>query len=436
MCAPPFPCDVRTVRSLPIAQMLAFPRSKRSRADIVESAGDSEQICYNEVEHSLKVAQFRFNDDDVPNSLDDLYEYRAFLNRLSKITYDTDYTSMRHANELADRNSTGSEDSGSGDDAQVDDGSRDAPPSPPRHTSALGGSRGRSLASMRANRYPSAAEERAEQSTFPLDARRNLAMMSASPNPSRLPRDSAEALGFAAGALPSSPPASPVGAPSSPPASPVGALGSQFPCPRGPPSSPPVFPFGAPISPPSPPVGARAKQLPPSAGARARFLRSSLHECADQESGEEEDGNCSPSAALSTPAPPSASKRVEPRSRAVKGARSADPGSSAKGATSPQKVSTTFIPRSGLHERHLTHARPVAQSRQNSRAGGKRGSVERGDDSPSPPKKSHKLEGSAKNSISAKEMRALGLGALYSTDGLPPSAVKNFQTRFAQMGAR
>ena len=419
--------------------MLAFPRSKRSRADIVESAGDSEQICYNEVEHSLKVAQFRFNDDDVPNSLDDLYEYRAFLNRLSKITYDTDYTSMRHANELADRNSTGSEDSGSGDDAQVDDGSRDAPPSPPRHTSALGGSRGRSLASMRANRYPSAAEERAEQSTFPLDARRNLAMMSASPNPSRLPRDSAEALGFAAGALPSSPPASPIGAPSSPPASPVGALGSQFPCPRGPPSSPPVFPFGAPISPPSPPVGARAKQLPPSAGARARFLRSSLNECGDQRSGgagdgEEEEGNCGPSAALSTPAPPSASKRVEPRSRAVKGVRSADPGSSAKGATSAQKVSTTFIPRSGLHERRLTHARPVAQSRQNSRAGGKRGSVERGDDSPSPPKKSHKLEGSAKNSISAKEMRALGLDALYSTNGLPPSAVKNFQARFAQMG--
>jgi hypothetical protein len=363
---------------------------------------------------------------------------------------------MRHANELADRNSTGGEDSGSGDDAQVEDGSRDAPPSPPRHTSALGGSRGRSLASMRANRYPSAAEERAEQSTFPLDARKNLAMMSASPNPSRLPRDSAEALGFAAGALPSSPPASPIGAPSSPPASPigapssppaspvgvpssppaspVGALGSQFPCPRGPPSSPPVFPFGAPSSPPSPLGGARAKQLPPSAGARARFLRSSLHECADQESGEEEDGNCGPSAALSTPAPPSASKRVEPRSRAVKGVRSADPGSSAKGATSAQKVSTTFIPRSGLHERRLTHARPVAQSRQNSRAGGKRGSVERGDDSPSPPKKSHKLEGSAKNSISAKEMRALGLDALYSTNGLPPSAVKNFQARFAQMG--
>ena len=390
----------------------------------MESAGDSEQICYNEVEHSLKVAQFRFNDDDLPSSLDDLYEYRAFLNRLSNITYETDYTSMRHANELADRNSRGGGDSGSGDDAQVDDGSRNAPPSPPHHTSALSGSRGGFAAGAPPSSPPAS----------PVGA------------PSSPPASPVGA--------PSSPPASPVGAPSSPPASPVGALSSRFPYPRGPPSSPPVFPFGAPISPPSPLGGARAKQLPPSplggarakqlppsplGGARARFLRSSLNECGDQRSGgagdgEEEEGNCGPSAALSTPAPPSASKRVEPRSRAVKGVRSADPGSSAKGATSAQKVSTTFIPRSGLHERRLTHARPVAQSRQNSRAGGKRGSVERGDDSPSPPKKSHKLEGSAKNSISAKEMRALGLDALYSTNGLPPSAVKNFQARFAQMG--
>ena len=349
----------------------------------------------------MKMGQFRFNDSALPNSLEDLHEYRTYLNRLPLIRHVTHYSSMLRENELGKGNSSASDDSESGDDYL------NGSPYAPRHTSAVSWSRGRSLASMRPNRYPSGEGERVEQSASPLDARRNLAMMSASPNPSSVRGDSAEALGGCAAGAP----------------------------PRGAPDSL----VGAPSSPPSSLVGASAKQLPASAGERASSLRSSLdEEWSDNESGgaggweeQEEDGNFGPGAALSTP---SDSKRVESRRSAVKGGRSAAPVSSAKGETSAQKVSTTFISRAGLHEQPLTRARPVAQSRQNSRAGGKRGRVERGDDSPSPPKKSHKLEGSAKNSISVKEMRGLGLGAIYSTDGLPPSAVKNFQARFAQMG--
>ena len=363
----------------------------------------------------MKMGQFRFNDSALPNSLEDLHEYRTYLNRLPLIRHVTHYSSMLRENELGKGNSSASDDSESGDDYL------NGSPYAPRHTSAVSWSRGRSLASMRPNRYPSGEGERVEQSASPLDARRNLAMMSASPNPSSVRGDSAEALGgCAAGAPPRGAPDSLVGAPSSPPSSLVGASAKQLPA----------------------SAGASAKQLPASAGERASSLRSSLdEEWSDNESGgaggweeQEEDGNFGPGAALSTPSPPSDSKRVESRRSAVKGGRSAAPVSSAKGETSAQKVSTTFISRAGLHEQPLTRARPVAQSRQNSRAGGKRGRVERGDDSPSPPKKSHKLEGSAKNSISVKEMRGLGLGAIYSTDGLPPSAVKNFQARFAQMG--
>ena len=130
--------------------------------------------------------------------------------------------------------------------------------------------------------------------------------------------------------------------------------------------------------------------------------------------------------------PPSDKQTENPPCRAVKGGRAAAVGSSGKGPVENQKVSATFVTEPVSHDQPLKHTPPFAQSRQNTprRVGVKGGRGKRGDDSPSPPKKSHKVEGTTKNSISVKEVRALGLGAIYSTDGLPLSAVKLFRTRF------